>query len=52
MRLQMIITLSLKLNNYIIFFNNEEIRVLNIEIVRSIHAAKHRGKFTYNLLLH
>jgi hypothetical protein len=43
----MIITLPLKLKNYIIFFNNKEFRVLNIEIVRSIHAAKHRGKYIY-----
>jgi hypothetical protein len=40
----MIITLPLKWNNYIIFFNNKEIRLLNTEILWSIHAAKHRGK--------
>ena len=48
----MIITLPLKLNNYIIFFNSKEIRVLNIEIVRSKHATKHRGNCIYRLLLH
>ena len=43
----MIITLPLKLNNYIIFLNKKDIHVLNIEIVRSIHTAKHRDKYIY-----